>query len=87
MAEDRPEDRHAKAAERARRDIERLQAEGEIVGTSAMVRAAKKAQEHFSATDAPQDDPAEIWGGRIARVLALGFTAFLIWWLVNFLAR
>jgi hypothetical protein len=79
------EDRHAKAAEEARRDIERLSHQSEVVGTSGMVRAAKKAQAHFSGADAPQNDPAEIWGRRIGRGLAALFAAFLLWWLANYL--
>lgn len=80
-----PDDRHEKAAEEARRDLERLKDQGEVVGTSAMARAAKKARDHYSASDAPENDPAEIWGRRIARVLSAAFAMVLIWWLVNFL--
>jgi hypothetical protein len=77
------EDRHAKAAERAQRDLERLKGESEALGTSAMVRAAKKAQAHFGGGDAPENDPAELWGRRIGRGLSAVFLVFLIWWLVT----
>ncbi len=74
-----PEDRHEKAAERARRDLRRVHDESEVVGTSAMARAAK----HFAAADAPANDPAEIWGRRIGRGLAALFVVFLLWYLVR----
>jgi hypothetical protein len=81
------EDRHAKVVEQAHRDLERLKDESEVVGSSAMARAAKKARDHYAATDAPENDPAEIWGRRVARVLATAFTIFLLWWLVSYLLR
>jgi hypothetical protein len=52
-----------------------------------MARAAKKARDHYSAADAPENDPAEIWGRRVARVLATVFMVFLVWWLVSYLLR
>lgn len=76
------EDRHQRAADEARRDLERLREESELVGTSAMARAARKAVDHFAAADAPERDPAEVWGRRAGRGLAAIFVAFLIWWLV-----
>ena len=79
------DDRHEKTAAEARRDLERLKDQSEVVGTSAMARAAKKARDHYGASDAPENDPAEIWGRRIARVLATVAVLFLIWWLVDFL--
>jgi hypothetical protein len=77
------EDRHAKAAQEARRDLERVRGEsGSLIGSS-MARAAKQAQAHFSGADAPRNDPVELWGRRIGRGLAVLFLAFLIWWLVS----
>ncbi len=77
------EDRHAKAAEEARRELDRLKDQSDVLGASAMARAAKKAGAHLSAADAPEGDPAELWGRRIGRGLAVLFVAFLIWWLVR----
>jgi hypothetical protein len=75
------EDRHAKAAEQARRELEHLREETGLLGTSSMVRATRRAQAHFSGADAPQNDPAEIWGRRIGRALAASFVVVLLWWL------
>ncbi len=79
------EDRQAKAADEARRDLERMRGDGDFIGASALARAAERARGHFSAADAPQNDPVEIWGRRIARVLAAVFVLFLLWWLVGYL--
>ena len=66
-------DPNLQAVEEARRDLDRLESQGEVVGTSAMVRAAKRAGDHLSGADAPDDDPIEIWGTRIGRGLGLVF--------------
>ena len=54
--------------------LARAEAESGPVLGSARARAAK----HFSAADAPQDDRIEVWGKRIARVLALLFVLYLL---------
>ncbi len=79
---ERPRDRNEAAAEEALRDLERLTAQGEVVGTSAMVRAAKKAGDHLKGADARQDDPIEVWGTRIGRGLGAVFFVFLVIYLV-----
>ena len=72
------EDRHEQVADEARRDLERLGSQGEVVGTSAMARAAKKAGDHLSGADAPENDPIEIWGTRIGRGLGVVFFIGLV---------
>ncbi len=67
----------------ARRTLDRLSAESEAVGTSAMARAAR----HFGGADAPQGDRIELWGRRIGRSLALVFALYLIWTLVQHFGR
>ncbi len=58
--------------EESRRILARVASESTTIGRSAMEQACR----HFSAADAPKDDPVEVWGKRIARLLAL---AFAIW--------
>ncbi len=81
------EDPHAKVVEQARRDLERVRGESGVIGSSAMARAARQARDHYAGADAPENDPIEIWGRRIARVLATIATLFLLLWLVSFLLR
>lgn len=54
--------------------LARAQQESGTVLGSAMARAAR----HFSAADAPSEDRIEVWGKRIARVLALLFVLYLL---------
>lgn len=74
----KPHDRNEAAAEDARRDLQRLASQGEVVGTSAMARAAKRAGDHLAGADAPADDPIEVWGTRIGRGLGVVFFVFLV---------
>lgn len=73
------------AEREARESLERARDEGDVVGGSAVARAAERARRHFGAADAPADDWAEQWGRRIGRTLALAFVILLIVWLVQFL--
>jgi hypothetical protein len=75
--------RQDEAARQAREDLARAGREGELIGTSALRRAA----DHFSAKDAEGSDSAEIWGKRVARVAAVLFVLYLLWWLVQHLTR
>ena len=79
---ERPRDRNEAASQEALRDLERLTSQGEVIGTSAMVRAAKKAGEHLKGNDAKQDDPIEVWGTRIGRGLGAVFFVFLVFYLL-----
>jgi len=87
---ERPVDRQEKIAEEARRDLERIGEQGEVVGTSAMARAARasleRAGNHLGAADAPADDPIEIWGTRIGRGLGVVFfIGLLVYMAVTYL--
>lgn len=76
--------RERERAEREARDsLDRVRDEGDVFGASAVARAAKRAQRHFGAADAPPGDVVEVWGRRIGRVLALALVIFLIVWLVR----
>ncbi len=55
--------------------LDRVRAESETLGSSALGRAARRTADHFAAKDAidayGQIDPIELWGRRIGRALSL----------------
>lgn len=57
--------------ERERRTINRLNAESDVIGTSATARMASSIKNRFGAADVDQNDPVEVWGTRIGRGLGL----------------
>lgn len=67
----RPDDHDERESKRilARVDSQ----EGNLLG-----RAAQRLDNHLNASDAPQDDPVEVWGTRIGRTIALAFTLMVI---------
>lgn len=67
----------------ALRDLDRVNNTSEVFGTSAFARAANKAKGHINASDKNANDQIEVWGTRIARILAIAFVAYLIYALVN----
>ena len=77
----REEDDTIRARE-AREALRRVE-QAEVAGTSAFARAAN----HMRAGDADRDDPAEVWGTRIGRGLAVVFAVGLLIWLVGHLTR
>jgi hypothetical protein len=53
---------------------------GQETEASMAARATKRARDHLSAADAPEDDWVEVWGTRIGRGLGLVvFVALLAW--------
>lgn len=72
-----PPGRHEREEARRREALEALDAvrrHDEGVVSSAFVRAARRATDHFAAKDAASDaagDPIELWGRRIGRTLSL----------------
>ncbi|MEN0086992.1 MAG: hypothetical protein AAF737_00985 [Pseudomonadota bacterium] len=79
---------HEAEAAAARRDLERVGEQSEVLGTSSFARVAGRARDHMLGADAPdQEDWAEVWGRRIGRTLGLLFAAYLVWWLLTFLTR
>ena len=80
MASRSEDEERAAEARRVLRGVER---DSESLGTSSLVRAA----DHFTAKDADQNDPAELWGKRVGRgVAAVAFVVLAIW-LVGYLMR
>ncbi|MEQ8480802.1 MAG: hypothetical protein RIC18_09090 [Hoeflea sp.] len=71
----------------ARRTLDRIGEEGGLSATPAMKSAAKGVRDHFAAADADKTDPAEVWGTRIARALALVALIGLVWFLFGQIGR
>ena len=57
-------DTHERQAKKA---LDRVQRDAEVVGQSSLVRAAGKARDHLAGADADPSDPAEVWGRRVGR--------------------
>lgn len=77
-----------KADEReARKAIERVERDSEVVGQSSFVRAAGRARGHLAGADADQSDPVEVWGRRVGRGLSVVAFIGLAIWLIGYLAR
>ena len=71
----------------ARKVLERVERDSEVVGTSSFVRTAGKVRDHLAAAEADQEDRVEVWARRSARIAsAIAFVA-LAFWLVQWLAR
>lgn len=74
----------------AREALERVRRETETVGSSALARMSRRAQDHFGGRDAMGSaegggtDPIELWGRRIGRALSLvGVVVLALWLLVQ----
>jgi type VI protein secretion system component VasF len=71
--------------EESRRILDRVARE--VEASSPMTRVARRAQEHFGATDADQQDRIEIWGTRIGRALALVIVLVLLYGFILLVLR
>jgi len=74
----------------AREALERVRRDTESVGSSALARMSRQAQDHFGGRDAVGTaegggtDPVELWGRRIGRTLSLiGVILLGLWLLVQ----
>jgi ferric-dicitrate binding protein FerR (iron transport regulator) len=74
----------------AREALERVRRDSESIGSSALARMSRQAQDHFSGRDAhgaAEDggtDAIELWGRRIGRGLSLvGVVVLGLWLLVQ----
>lgn len=71
----------------AQRILNRVEREVEQVGASTMARTANKVRDHFMGEEKSRNDPAEIWGKRIGRSLAvIVFIGLAISLYVNYIA-
>ena len=78
----------AQAREReAKKALERVERDAEVIGQSSLVRAAEKVRGHMSGADANPDDPVEIWGKRVGRILSVIAFIGLAIWLIGYLMR
>jgi hypothetical protein len=73
-----------------REALERVQRDSETVGSSALARIGRQAQDHFGGRDAigsaedGSTDPIELWGRRIGRGLSVvGVIVLGLWLLVQ----
>ena len=71
----------------AKRTLDRLGEEGGMSATPVMKSAANSVRDHFTARDADNTDKIEVWGTRIARLLALLALAGLVLWLIGQISR
>jgi len=75
-------DEERRTTEQARRDLNRLSAESDTIGTSAAARMATKIESRFKANNIDPNDPIELWGTRIGRslglVVAIGLALYLV---------
>ncbi len=77
------ENRMSKAREDEQAESQRIiRRVGQETEASMAARATKRARDHLSAADAPDDDWVEVWGTRIGRGLGLVVFAALVAWLV-----
>jgi hypothetical protein len=77
----RPRDEEDRKRE-AERLIDRAARDSGVPGAG-LTRTAHRVGRHFAAADAEAGDPAELWGTRIGRGLALIFLVGLIVWLAK----
>nr|WP_321455325.1 hypothetical protein [uncultured Cohaesibacter sp.] len=80
-------DRQNDKAEEAQRILDRVDMEGEALGTSTLARTANRAKAHLGAQDVDPNDPIEVWGTRIGRIGGAIFAIFLVLWLVSHFSR
>lgn len=71
----------------ARRALERVDRDSEVVGQSTFARTVDRARSHMAADDAASDDPVELWGRRTGRALAVVAFTILAIWLFGYLTR
>jgi ferric-dicitrate binding protein FerR (iron transport regulator) len=73
--------------EEARRALERVERDSELLGRSTMARTVDRARAHMAADDADNGDPVEVWGRRVGRGLSVAAFIILAIWLVQYLGR
>ena len=69
---------HEEKRREALRAIDRVEAESETIGGSTLARMARRAQDHFGASDKSDRDEIEVLGTRIGRAAGLVFAIGLL---------
>ncbi len=85
MANKHPDD--LAREEEARKALERVAVDSEVIGQSTLARTVNRARSHMAADDADPDDKVELWGRRVGRGLSLIVFLILTVWLVGYLRR
>lgn len=73
--------------EEARKALERVAVDSEVIGQSTLARTVNRARSHMAADEADPDDKVELWGRRTGRALSLIAFLVLAVWLVGYLRR
>ncbi|QND51069.1 hypothetical protein HB779_03555 [Phyllobacterium sp. 628] len=68
----------------SKRILDRVNRESAAAGNSVIDRNVARAKNHFNADDADAEDPIEIWGTRIGRVLGLLVLVAMIIWVISY---
>ncbi|WP_306120316.1 MULTISPECIES: hypothetical protein [unclassified Roseitalea] len=85
MAKPDGTDKQDEREREARKALERVHRDSEVVGQSSLVRAAGRAREHMAGADADPEDKAELWGKRVGRALSVVAFVALAIWLIGYL--
>jgi len=85
MANKHPDD--LAREEEARKTLERVAVDSEVIGQSTLARTVNRARSHMAADDADPEDKVELWGRRVGRGLSLIVFLILAVWLVGYLRR
>ncbi|MAS04495.1 MAG: hypothetical protein CL534_07335 [Ahrensia sp.] len=85
MANKHPDD--LAREEEARKTLERVAVDSEVIGQSTLARTVNRARSHMAADDADPEDKVELWGRRVGRGLSLIAFLILAVWLVGYLRR
>jgi len=85
MAKKHPDD--LAREEEARKTLERVAVDSEVIGQSTLARTVNRARSHMAGGDADPDDKVEVWGRRVGRALSLVAFLILAVWLVGYLRR
>ncbi len=80
MSKNKSPDENAREAKRILSNVDR---DSETFGSSSFARSAEKTRDHFLGKDSDPNDPIEVWGKRIGRVLSVFITIGLLLYLYN----
>jgi hypothetical protein len=85
MAKKHPDD--LAREEEARKTLERVAVDSEVIGQSTLARTVNRARSHMAADEVDPNDKVEVWGRRTGRALSVIAFLILAVWLVGYLRR